>query len=252
MVEYHRRPPPLSFRNLNGARISSWDEWEEVYEDIPRHYVAHRDADSVGEFIQESGGDKCLANRAAMLLREPVIVQGSTPGLDVPFGSYGGSRHHDLGIYGRGQDSKKSVFIGVETRFDEPFGDSVKEVYDRAIAQRAEGGVSNTPERIDELLGRQFSTRPSPDTLSKMSDQLLSAVAGTLEVGSAMSVLYVIVFRTPSYDSRIGDKNDREFLAFMELTGASDQGWGEPGRAYKMTVGGKDLYCIYEHFDYDT
>ena len=32
----------------------------------------------------------------------------------------------------------------------------------------------------------------------------------------------------------------------------ADLGWDEPGRAYKISLGGKDLYCVYEYFDYDT
>ena len=252
MAKYYNRPEPLSFTNLDGDRITSWVEWEETYHDIPRHYVADRDGDSVGEFIKECGGDKILADRAAMLLKEPVFVQESTPGLDVPFGSYGGSRHHDLAIYGRGEDSGKSVFIGVETRFDEPFGDSVQDVHDSAMAQRAAGVATDTPDRLDELLGRYFKTRPDAETLSKMNDQLLSAVAGTLEVGAALSVLYIIVFRTPRHESKVLEQNHRDFRTFMQLTGATDEGYGNPGWAYKMSVGDKDLYCIYEYFDYDT
>ena len=247
MAEYYRNPRPLQFKNSNGRTISSWHEWEAVYQDNPGHFVQHRSAYSVAEFMLKGNGERYLGARVSQLLPERVTLQEAVPELEVRFDKYGKGRFHDIGIYGRGQDSNKSLFVGVEAKVDEPFGDVVQDVYDRAMARRNAGTTTNAPERITDLLQIHFPSGPSE--MWQIRYQLLYATMGTLAVGSEMSVLYIIVFRTPSYDSSIGQQNQQDFLDFMDLAGATDLGGNKKSRAYKMTLGGKQLYCVYEYFD---
>ena len=106
--------------------------------------------------ISKRGGDKYLLARVSQLLSEPVVFNQAIPELEIRFDSYGKGRFHDLGIYGKGKDSGKSLFVGVEAKVDEPFGEIVKDVYARAMAQRGAGESTNLPDRVDDLLALHF------------------------------------------------------------------------------------------------
>ena len=247
MAKYYKDPKPLTFKNANGRAISSWAEWEGVFEDNANQFVPHRSAYSLAQFMLDNNGSEYLRARVSQLLPEKVDFYDAVPELEVRFDKYGKGRFHDLGIYGVGQDSKQSLFVGVEAKVDEPFGEVVKDVYDRAMARRNAGVTTNVPDRIDDLLALHFPA--SPAEAWKIRYQLLYATAGTLAVGSGLSVLYTIVFRTPSYDAKKGNENERAFRDFMKLAGATELGTSGPAGAYKLTLGGKDLYCVYEYYD---
>jgi len=249
MAKYYRDPAPLSFSNSNGEPITSWEEWEEVYQNNPGHFVPHRSAYSIAQFMLDNAGDKYLRARVSQLLPEHALFHHAVPELEVRFDAYGKGRFHDLGVYGSGQKSGKSLFVGVEAKVDEPFGEVVKDVYDRAMARRDAGETTNAPDRIIELLDLHFPE--SPPEMWDIRYQLLYATAGTLAVGSEMSVLYIIVFRTPSYDSSKGKENENNFQQFMKLARASKVGSNAKGGAYKISLNGKKLYCAYEYFDLD-
>ena len=110
MARYHKAPRPLEFKNSRGQTIKSWKDWEAVYANNPGHFVQHRSAYSVAEFMLKNNGGEYLRARISQLLGEPVVLQEAKPELEVRFDNYGKGRFHDLGIYGRNEDSNKSVF----------------------------------------------------------------------------------------------------------------------------------------------
>jgi hypothetical protein len=247
MAKHSSDPRLIPLRKPNGDPILTWEDWEAVYEQNQGHFVPNRSAYSIAQFMLEQGGDKYLSARVSQLLPEPVVFQHAIPELEIRFDSYGKGRFHDLGIYGEGHDSGKSLFVGVEAKVDEPFGEVVKDVYARAMARRGAGVSTNLPDRVDDLLALHFPAKPP--RMWETRYQLLYATAGTLAARMDMSVLYIIVFRTSAYDPEIGKENERDFMDFMKQTGATDLKGDGNARAYKMTLGGKDLYCVYDYFD---
>jgi hypothetical protein len=247
MARYYRHPQPFRFHNANGNPITSWADWEAVYETNQGHFVPHRSAYSIARFMLEHGGDKYLSARVSQLLREPTVFHHAIPELEIRFDAYGKGRFHDLGMYGEGRYSGKSLFVGVEAKVDEPFGEVVKDVYARAMARRGAGVSTNLPDRIEDLLALHFPTKPPGMWDTRY--QLLYATAGTLAAGMDSSILYIIVFRTPAYDPEVGRENERDFTDFMRQTGATDLKGDGTARAYRMTLGGKDLYCVYDYYD---
>jgi hypothetical protein len=247
MVKHISDPRLIRLKKPNGESISSWQDWEAVYERNQGHFVPNRSAYSIAQFMLEHGGDKYLAARVSQLLQEPAVFQHAIPELEIRFDSYGKGRFHDLGIYGECKDSAKSLFVGVEAKVDEPFGEIVKDVYARAMARRGAGVSTNLPDRVEDLLALHFPTKPPGMWDTRY--QLLYATAGTLAAGMDTSILYIIVFRTPAYDPEVGRENERDFTDFMRQTGATDLKGDGTARAYKMTLGGKDLYCVYDYYD---
>ena len=247
MAKHISDPRLIRLKKPNGEPILSWEDWEAVYEQNPGHFVQHRSAYSIAQFMLEHGGDTYLSSRLSQLLQEPAVFHHAIPELEIRFDAYGKGRFHDLGIYGEGKDSGKSLFVGVEAKVDEPFGEVVKDVYARAMARQGAGVSTSLPNRIEDLLALHFPAKPPGMWATRY--QLLYATAGTLAAGMDTSILYIIVFRTPSYDPEVGKENERDFADFMKQAGAIDLKGDGTARAYKMTLGGKDLYCVYDYFD---
>lgn len=113
------------------------------------------------------------------------------------------------------------------------------------------GESTNAPERIKELLKLHF---PKPDiSMFDVRYQLLYATVGTLAARAEVSVLYVVVFKTPLYNETTSAENDREYVDIMakvkaeRIKLASRECLG-----HKLALQGKELICLYEHFELGT
>ena len=99
---------------------------------------------------------------------------------------------------------------------------------------------------IEQLLGRHF---PRPDaSMFDVRYQLLYSTAGTLAEKTDLSVLYVIVFRTPLYDEVKGAENYLDYAHFMDRIGAERS---KSGAVHKhiSALDNRALHCIYEYID---
>lgn len=94
------------------------------------------------------------------------------------FDAYGGNgRNHDLLILAKDKDSKKIV-ISIESKVDEPFGDTVAKTKVAAEKTKQEKPTSMALERIEGLRMDLFG-KLQDDQLGLMY-QFLTAVAGTI------------------------------------------------------------------------
>jgi len=101
-----------------------------------------------------------------------------SPELVSKFDAYGGNgRNHDLLIIAINKDSKK-VVISIESKVDEPFGDTVEKTKEAAEKTKQEKPTSMALERIEGLRKDLFGELQE-DQLGLMY-QLLTAVAGTI------------------------------------------------------------------------
>lgn len=239
----------MKIQNTEDATIESLDDWARIY-DTPRsarHWKQHRSAYSIAEFIMNRQGAQELKSRVADVVGEKVEFERAIPEHEIRFDSFGHGRMHDLGIYGR-TASGKSLFVGVEAKVDEPFGALVRDVYLEAKARQIAGESTNAPERIENLLKMHFD---KPDqAMFGIRYQLLYATAGTLAAGADISVLYVVVFRTPLYSETTSAENYRDYVDFLSKTGASHVKLpGKEAHVHRLFLRGKELLCIHEHFD---
>ena len=133
---------------------------------------------------------------------------------------------------------------------DESFGRYVSAEWEEASERAARGERTNKPQRILELVAR-FSHRPQVTEQADISYQLLYSVAGTVDAGAEVSLMYVAVFKTDAYRERYGEKNYTDYLRFMEHTGATPIPSAEPNViAYRLHVGDRELVAIHEYFDW--
>ena len=156
-------------------------------------------------------------------------------------------RYALLAIFGR-TESGLSLFVGVEAKVDEPFGEVVRDVYLKAKAKQITGKATNAPERIEGLLKQHF-TRHDP-SMFDIRYQLLYATAGTVAVDADISVLYVVVFETPLYSETTSAENFRDYVDFMERVGAEPLKLSsKEADGHKLSLRGKELICLHESFD---
>lgn len=132
-------------------------------------------------------------------------------------GAPAGPRVHDLGVFG--SCGEMSLFVGLEAKVDEAFGDTVAGAWGTAQAQLAAGATTNRPQRIQQLVDAFFPGQ-NPNACD-VPYQLLTAAAGTLAEGRDVSVFQVLVFvSSPSYDNQKGDANRAGFDRFLRAAGA--------------------------------
>ena len=198
-------------------------------------------------------GTAYLEKRISEVLSRHVRFEQATPEYLAKFDSYPGNPSNlDLGIAGEVGLStlRESLFVGVEAKVDETFGDTVGRRYSSAMKTRATGKSTNAPERVRDLLTKYFSVRDSPDA-SRFADiryQLLTGTAGTVAAPCKVSLFYVLVFKTSAYDVRKGSANQRDYGEFIEAAhGRPLLRDSENFRADELVLAGKRLVCVYDY-----
>ena len=239
----------MRIEDSNGREIQNLDEWSMIYDkngEKPQ-WQPGRSAHSVAEFVLNRNGVERFEQRVREVLGQSVKFDRMVPEYEQRFDAYGRGRMHDLGIFGTTEPGQ-SLFVGVEAKVDETFGATVGDSYLKAKAKQIAGTPTNAPQRIEELLGLHFA---KPDvSMFDLRYQLLYATVGTLAAGADVSVLYVAVFKTPSYDAAIGASNYDDYLRFIEKIGGQPLSPGGEGViAHEVTLDGKRLVCVHEYFD---
>ena len=237
----------MRIESREGNAVNDLGDWETLVR--PEHWEPGRSAYSLAEFIINRHGEYALQWRVATVLGEPVVFDRGVPEHEVRFDRYGRGRVHDLGIFGRAE-SGKSLFVGVEAKVDEPFGDFVSDRWAAAGRMRNRGTSTRLPERIRELCARF-----GPGVTEESRDvryQLLHGAAGTVDAGADLSVFYVAVFRTGAYDAEAGKRNHEDYRRFVERAGGEPIRTGDDGaEACVLAVGGKRLHAVHEYFSLD-
>ncbi len=240
----------MTITNPDGSEITTMEQWSERVNSS--HWKRGRSAYSLADFVMNRGGAKVLRERVSSVLSRPVTLDRATPEYGAKFDSHGGSPSKlDLGIFGR-VGSESGLFVGVEAKVDEWFGETVCKRYQRAVSYLEENPRSKAAARVRDLLSEYFgeTAEPCDSRFSDVRYQLLTSTAGTVAVGKDFSVFYVLVFETDSYDERRGRENRLAYERFIEAAGGRVIALGEGGfDAYEIMVAGKRLVCVYDYFD---
>lgn len=238
----------MRIEDTSGNKITSLEEWACIYVNLQQshQWKQYRSAYSAAEFILHYNGGEAIAHRVSEALGYGVVLERVVPELELRFDQYGRGRVHDLAIFGR-TETKKKLFVGVESKVDEPFGISTLDAYLSAKAKQIVGVSTKAPERIEQLLSLHF-TEPDP-AMFDVRYQLLYATAGTLAAEADVHVLYVIVFKTPLYNESVGAENYRDYIQFMDKVGADTLRLPtKEATAHRLNLQGKRLVCLHEYF----
>ena len=237
-----------------GNEISNLVDWANLFSTSQkgRQWKEGRSAYSLADFIMIRGGAAHLESRISLILSQQVNLETATPEYRAKFDSFRGNPSNlDLGINGY-VDSGASLFVGVEAKVDEKFGDTVGKTHGDGIRKRKTGKRTNAPERVEGLISR-YASEPGGDLLSWWSHvryQLLTGTAGTVCAGKGVSVFYVLVFKTRCYDEQKGKDNQRDYEEFINCAGNRLVApTPDAVLAHEITLDGKRLTCIYDYVD---
>ena len=191
-----------------------------------------RSAERLADFMLHRDGEEIIKNEVEKLLKKEVQFCCAIPELEVKFDNYTETgRVHDLGIYGQLKTRhNKKIFIGVEAKVDEPFGDKISEVYLGAKTKQLKGINTNAPEPTEKLIRQNF-TNIAPQIFD-LKYQFLYSTVGTAAVGADISILLIIVFNTGENNSNYVKANDEDYQNFIKLSKAEP--FGE--NAHKMII----------------
>ena len=177
-----------------GNDIATLDQWRTCVRS--EHWKQGRSAYSLADFILNRNGAKILESRVSSALSQPVRLESATPEYRASFDHYRGNPSNlDLGVWGQ-MGFESTLFVGLEAKVDEPFGDNtVCERYRAAIRELSKNPRSRGGDRIKNLLSLYFSdpSDPCDSRFSQIRYQLLTGTAGTVARQQDLSIFYVLV-----------------------------------------------------------
>jgi hypothetical protein len=240
----------MEYINSSKNVVKTLDEWKEIFTKNPSkkdHWKEGRSAYELANFMLNKGGGIIIKNFLDKILNEEITFSKAYIELEVKFDKYNHGREHDLGIWGK-TNNGKSIFIGIESKVDEPLNSTIKEVYIKNKAKELNGDKTNTPKRIENLLKRNFKT--ISEEQFEIRYQLIYSTVGTIDAienkkTADISVFLIIVFKTKSYDVIKGAVNYNDFQYFIKEINAQKILKNKNQEMYKTTVDGKDLYIGY-------
>ncbi len=223
---------------FNNHTISNLSEWGEIVFTGKKkvHWKKGRSAYSLADFIINENGVSEIKELVSPFINENFNLEKGIPELEVRFDKHGHGREHDLGIWGTTQSGKR-IFIGVEAKVDESFGDTIASAYHKAKAKELNGEATNAPKRIEELLTFNFDKIKESDF--QLRYQLLFYTAGTLWIDADIHIMLILVFKTDDYDSKKGLKNYNDLVNFLKKADAKTLG----ENTYQLN---KELTLIYK------
>lgn len=230
-----------------GNPINTMEDWAKIYSSgsKAKHWKEGRSAYSIANYVINHNGLEIIKSRVKDVIQEEIIIERVVPEIEITIDKYGQGRVHDLGMFGE----KSSVFIGVESKVDETFGNTILDAYLDASIKKITGESTKAPNRIEDLLALHYG---KPDkSVFDLRYQLLYATVGSLEAGFDKSFLYIIVFKTNLYDDLKGIDNYRDYLEFIHsLNGEELDCSRQDSRVHDLKIGGKTLYSIYEQVEW--
>lgn len=226
---------------FKGSAISNIAEWENFAFSgkKSKHWKEGRSAFSLADYVSNNNGKQRIIDLVSAQINDDFTLELAHPEYEARFDSYGHGREHDLGIFGKTASGKK-IFVGVEAKVDESFGDTIATAYHKAKAKELNGVRTNAPKRIEDLLNFNFPTIKTRDF--QLPYQLLFSTAGTLCVDADIHILLILVFKTKNYDKKKGDSNYKGLLAFLKKAQANKIA----DNTYKLNMNNKDLTLIYK------
>ena len=230
-----------------GKSITNLCEWEtEIFSGAKKkHWKDGRSAKSIADFILNKKGEQYIKDEVSKVISEDVTLKVAYPEFEVKFDKFGHGREHDLAILGKTK-SGKQIFIGLEAKVDEPFGETIADAYINAKTSELNGNNTNAPKRIEELLKRIFGIIKK--SYFQLRYQLLYSTVGTLGADADIHIFFVLVFNYTKQSDAVKIKNNHtDYIRFFTKLGAKNY----PNSSnFETTIEGKKLISIYKKINY--
>ena len=221
-----------------GKQISNIKDWKKCAK--KKDWKVGRSAYSLADFIINKKGETYINNEVSKVIGEDLTLNKSYPEHEVRFDKYGQGRVHDLGIYGTTKSGKK-VFIGVEAKVDETFGNTISGAYLEAKVKELNSKRTNAPKRIEELLTRNFGELKK--NYFNLHYQLLYSTLGTTHAKADMHLFFVLVFKTSLSNVDKIKNSKKDYINFFGELGAIRLPQSDN---FEAEIEGKKLMVIYK------
>lgn len=213
--------------------IRNLEDWSKLHSE--KHWKVGNSAYELAKFILEGSGIEYISGIINQILDKEVRLEKATPEYNVNLDNWGSGRKHDLAILGKLSEGNttKDVFIGIEAKVNESFGQTIGKTYMNGVINQINGKNSNIPKRVSELLKHTFTTINSEHL--KLRYQLLYSLVGTINENADIHIFMVLSFKPKIKDKRKIDNNLQDFEKFMKAMNAEIKTIGEK-RYYKTTI----------------
>jgi len=226
--------------NINSKKwksIKTIKEWVDSFKETEKGKSAH----STAVFFSrpEIDAEKQIIKWISPIFSkedQPIILEKFTPEKSSKFDDYKKPRMQDVGIIGK-TITGKSIFIGIEAKVNEPFGQTVAQ----ALNSIKNNNNSNIPERINRLKNKFFSDVDAKNYKS-IRYQLLYAAAGTISENMDYNILIFITFKNIQSTESSIMRNKRELKYFLDQIKCEPL--AQTDNIYKAVINKKILYIV--------
>jgi hypothetical protein len=238
-------------KNNTIRNISDWENLLFKQTNKEKHWKKGRSAYEIANFLLNMNGETIILDSLEKITGEKISFDYAIPEMEIRFDKYGHGREHDVGIFGT-TESKKRVFIGIESKVDETFNEKISESYLKAKSKELNHIPTNSAKRIEELLVRNFNT--VEPKLFDLRYQLLYSTIGTLEAKSNdqyldIYFLFVIVFKTELYDELKGIENYKNYIQFVNALDSVRVHTDKNIDIHKINIDGRILNMVHLNID---
>jgi hypothetical protein len=229
--------------------IKNINEWGKIFinnKSKKKHWKDGRSAFELANFMLNKNGEIEIKNFLKKIFNEEIAFTKGYIEYEVKFDDFNHGREHDLGIWGK--INNKNIFIGIESKVDEPLNETIKEMYLKNKVKELNGEKTNIPKRIEGLLKRNF--KKINDKQFEIRYQLLYSTVGTINAKdnrqlADVSVFLIIIFKSTLYDNEKGMRNYNDFKYFIKEIQAQKILKTKNYEMYKINIEEKDLYIGY-------
>lgn len=240
----------MEITSKNKHQIKDINDWAN---EIPqKDWVEGRSAYSLANFILNLNGLEQLRIILTEIFNEVIVFEKVIPEYEVKFDKFGGrGRNHDLGIWGTTRLSNNKIFVGIESKVDETFGQTVSDAYISGIIKRINGENTNLPERVEKLLKQNFGDKVKNKHFD-IRYQLLYGTIGTLAENADISICLILVFKNNSYDKAKGKENYRDYCQFIQNVISEKIPCSiDNVEVYRLTIDNRKIYSVYCEIEQD-
>lgn len=251
--------------------LDTLDKWKEGFVEVDRetHWRDGYSAQSLAIFFTTGEGQLWLDNLVKDLFTNEIEYATAEIEHESKLDTYSGKhRMQDLAIWGT--INGKSIFIAIEAKVLEPFGNySVRDEYEHAIWYKTEKNEnSKKTNRIEDVVSALFpKCTPYDEKVCNLRYQLLHYLTASIREGSTfleskksikkrchpeIVVLPVLVFKTKQHltdlEKKKAELNEEDYRVFCNALGFEEKSMNNR-KYYFKTINNCSVYTLYEEVE---
>lgn len=239
----------MNITNSKGTIIKDMQSWEKGFREVDNelHWKQGRSAYALAEHftsprIEDSEGLRLIRTALEDFGLRNIDFGKAYIEYETMFDNFQNGRVHDLVLWGKSSNNR-SVVTCIESRVDESFGSTVKEIYRKGINHVPNSKVLIRIHMLASFLNIDFGT------ILDLRYQLLTYLVGSIIEGwkadGAYVYMPVIVYKTKLYDEEKGNENKNDYMNFIKKLGFWSHGVSGADMTFRNNICGVDVITSY-------